>query len=72
MDATDISMSRPLLVYMTPSTLNVMSESRRLTMAMALAPLSRTISTVRFVSVVVPDWLMAMTSASAMLFSGRS
>jgi hypothetical protein len=45
---------------MTPSTLKVMSESRRLTMARVRAPRALTMSTVRLVSVVVPDWLMAI------------
>ena len=34
-------------------------------MASVRAPRSRTMSTERLVSVVVPDWLMATTSASA-------
>ena len=54
---------------MTPSTLKVMSESRRLTMARVCAPRALTMSTVRLVSVVVPDWLMATTRVSAMLVS---
>ena len=40
---------------------------RRLTMAMTVAPRDRTRSTVRLVSVVVPDWLMATTSVSAIV-----
>jgi hypothetical protein len=63
-EATLISISRPLLVYNTPSTLKVMSESRRLTMARVRAPRAATMSTVRLVSVVVPDWLMATTRVS--------
>ncbi len=35
-------------------------------MAIVLAPSARTISTVRLVSVVVPDWLMATTRVLAM------
>ncbi len=66
-EATDISISLPELVYNTPSTLKVRSESLRLTMARLLAPWARTISTVRLVSVVVPDWLMATTSVFSMV-----
>ena len=43
---------------------------RRLTIAITMAPRDRTRSTVRLVSVVVPDWLMATTSVSTM--SGRN
>jgi hypothetical protein len=63
-------MSRPELVYNTPSTLKVRSESLRFTMARVLAPAALIMSTVRLVSVVVPDWLMATTRVLAMAVSG--
>ena len=65
-EATLISTSRPSEVYSTPSLLSVRSLDRRFTMAITRAPRDRTRSTVRLVSVVVPDWLMATTSVSAM------
>ena len=50
----------------TPSALSVKSLLRRLTMATTAAPRERARSTVRLVSVVVPDWLMATTRVSDM------
>ena len=49
-----------------PSALSTRSLPRRLTMATTLAPRLRARSTVRLVSVVVPDWLMATTRVSDM------
>ena len=66
MEATLISTSRPSDVYSTPSARSTRSLLRRLTMATTRAPRARTRSTVRLVSVVVPDWLMATTSVSDM------
>ena len=66
MEATLISISRPSDVYRTPSARSVKSLLRRFTIAITLAPLALTNSTVLLVSVVVPDWLMATTSVSDM------
>ncbi len=51
---------------MTPSERSTRSLLRRLTMASTHAPRWRTRSTVRLVSVVVPDWLTATISVSDM------
>ena len=66
MEATLISTSRPSEVYSTPSARSVRSLLRRLTTATTEAPLALTNSTVRLVSVVVPDCEMATTSVSDM------
>ena len=66
MEATLISTSRPSEVYSTPSARSVRSLLRRLTTATTDAPLAFTSSTVRLVSVVVPDCEMATTSVSDM------
>ncbi len=59
-------MSRPSDVYITPSALSVRSLERRLTIASTAAPRALSRSTVRLVSVVVPLWLTAIASVSAM------
>ena len=69
MEATLISTSRPSEVYSTPSERSVRSLPRRLTIDSTAAPRLRTRSTVRLVSVVVPDCEIATTNVSDM--SGR-
>jgi hypothetical protein len=64
--ATLISTSRPSLVNNTPSALSQRSLPRRLTIASTVVPRWRTRSTVRLVSVVVPDCEIATISVSRM------
>ena len=53
-------------MYSTPSARSTRSLLRRFTMATTRAPRALTRSTVRLVSVVVPDWLIATTRVSDM------
>jgi len=70
-DATLISTSRPFDVYRTPWLFSARSLPLRFTMAITAAPRALARSTVRLVSVVVPDWLMAMTRTSDISSASR-
>ena len=58
-------------MYSTPWLFSTRSLPRRFTMAITAAPRALARSTVRFVSVVVPDWLMAMTRTSDISSASR-
>src|SRR5262249_4568210 len=64
-DATDTSTSRPSLVYRYESAFCTSAELRRLTIACTQAPRCRAMSTMRFVSVVVPLLGTAITIGSS-------